>query len=248
MKFESTQWSPVSRASDALEVHLLGLVDFESALFLQERFVYEISGRQDRFGALLVCEHPPLLTIGREGSRADVRCESADLVSRQLEIRWINRGGGCIVHGPGQLAVYPIVPLDRLGFGLQQYRQCLEAAVVQTCQDLRIETNVSQSYPGISCRGGQFSTLGIAVKSWVAYHGLFVNVNPRLDLMRLAKPSQVEHRLTSLEAQRARTISMHSVRSRIIQHLAELLCYDQFHIHTGHPLLRRTRTKVYDYA
>ena len=53
----------VASHSDPLEVHLLGVVDYESALFLQERLVYDISGANDRRGTLLVCEHPPMVTI-----------------------------------------------------------------------------------------------------------------------------------------------------------------------------------------
>src|SRR5207237_1247638 len=96
----ATNWPKAGEAS--LEVHLLGLVDFDACLFLQERLVEELSQRDDGHGAVLVCEHPPLITIGREGSQAHILCEPQELVARQLEVRWLNRGGGCLVHVPGQ--------------------------------------------------------------------------------------------------------------------------------------------------
>ena len=58
---EQSKW----RNTAVLDVRLLGTVDFDAAQFLQERLVYEISGRDDRFGGLLLCEHPPLITVGR---------------------------------------------------------------------------------------------------------------------------------------------------------------------------------------
>ena len=91
--------------SDALEVHLLGLVESEAARFLQERLVYEISGRNDTLGGLLLCEHPPLVTIGREGNRDQLSVSDADLCARQVDVKWVSRGGGSLVHAPGQLAV-----------------------------------------------------------------------------------------------------------------------------------------------
>ena len=115
---EKSKW----RTDAALDVRLLGTVDFESALFLQERLVYDISGRDDLFGGLLLCEHPPLITVGRAGSRAHILVDQKELTASRLDVRWLNRGGGCLVHAPGQLAVYPVVPLDRLGLGVREYR------------------------------------------------------------------------------------------------------------------------------
>ncbi len=65
-----------------------------AALALQQRLVYEAGGRQDATITLLVCEHPPIITIGRGGSRAQLRASAAELASRQIEVRWVNRGGG----------------------------------------------------------------------------------------------------------------------------------------------------------
>lgn len=244
----STTWSIADRASESLEVHLLGMVDFESAQFLQERLVYEISGRQDILGGLLLCEHPPLVTIGREGSRSHLRCTPEELAARQLEVKWLNRGGGCVVHGPGQLAVYPVVPLNRLGIGLADYCLRLQQAVSDTCTELRVPTFQKPDEAGVWCRTGRLATVGVAVKSWVAYHGLFLDVCPSLDLMRLVTPPEDDSRLTSMAAQRLRMTSMHAVRSRMIQNIVQQLGYTQHHVYTNHPLLKRTRKRIYDYA
>ncbi len=236
-----------SRASprrESLDVFLLGLVDFESCVALQEIILQEIRNRDDRHGVLLVCEHLPLLTIGREGSHAHLSCEGGELVSRRIETRWINRGGGCLVHAPGQIAFYPILPLNRMDLGLEEYRAVLEETGLRTARELRIQAERSVETPGIQGRTGQFGFVGTAVKSWVSYHGMFLNVQPRLDWMRLVRTSPSGPRATSLEVERMHRIGMHAVREGMIRHFASLAGYGRYHLYTGHPLLRLTRRKL----
>lgn len=237
-----------SPATGSLEVYLLGVVDFESSLVLQERLVYEISGRDDTQGTLLICEHPPIVTVGREGSRAHLPHDPKELERREIDVCWLNRGGGCLVHAPGQLAVYPIVPLERLGIGLCDYRDRLEQAVIDFCREIRVPATRRDDAPGLWCRSGQFATVGASVRNGIAYHGLFVNVSPPMDLMRLVKTTPRGERTTSLSAQRVRPTPMHRVRTGLIRHLSRVLGYEKTHTYTSHPLLTRTRRRVYAYA
>lgn len=235
---------PPNAHRDPLEVHLLGLVDYDAAVFLQERLVYEASGRDDRTGGLLLCEHPPMVTIGREGSRAFLQAEDRDLVARRMDLRWTNRGGGCLVHCPGQLAVYPVVPLHRIGVRPAEYASRLCEAVIDLCTEMRVPAWPSEDGRGVSCRLGQFAYVGAAIKAGVTYHGLFVNVAPPMDLIRLIDGGPGSERQTSLAAQRARPTEMHSVREGLIRHVAAVLGYGRYHLYTGHPLLKRTYRKV----
>ena len=237
-----TIWSASQEPS--LEVYLLGLVDFESCLYLQDKLVGEIGDRNDGQGALLMCEHPPLITIGREGSRSHIACDPQELTARQIDVRWLNRGGPCVMHTPGQLALYPIIPLERRGLGLASYRDRLEGAVMDSCGELQVPAWVRPETPGVWCRCGQIAQLGVAVRSWVSYHGMFVNVCPSLDLQKLVHPPEAANRMTSLSAQRVRPTSLHSVRESLMRRVAERLGYTRYHVYTGHPLLRRTKRIV----
>src|SRR5438105_4236030 len=113
---------PVARPTSRslLQVHLLGCVPFEDVLSLQRRLVDRVENQRDE-SALIICEHPPIITVGRLGSRAHIHYDVDELHLRGWAVRWVNRGGGCVFHAPGQLAIYPILPLDRLGLKLHDY-------------------------------------------------------------------------------------------------------------------------------
>jgi lipoyl(octanoyl) transferase len=226
----------------ALEVYLLGLVDFDAALYLQERLSRDIAEQNDCRGALLVCEHPPLITVGREGSRAEIRCDPGELAAREIDVRWVNRGGRSIIHVPGQLVAYPILPLARRGWGLATFCDRLEQTLLDMCGELRVRAWQEPGAAGVFCRGGQLAHVGVAVRSWISSQGLFVNVNPQMDFLRLVRSEN--WRSTSLTAQRGNTVTMPSVRESLVRLLAARLEYDRYHLYTGHPLLRRTKRVV----
>jgi lipoate-protein ligase B len=227
----------------SLDVYLLGLVDFDSCLWLQERLAEEVAERRDRCGTLLVCEHPPLVTMGREASHSHLACEPEEFTVRNMEVRWVNRGGGAIVHGPGQLAAYPIMPVQRLGVGLAELRARLELALLDVCRELHVSVWREATEPGVWCRCGRLAALGVTVRSGVTHHGLFVNASPSMDLQRMVSlPSG--SRVSSLAAQRLRPTPMHTVRESLIRNLSSRFGYENFHVYSGHPSLRRSRQVV----
>lgn len=234
-----------ARASESLQVFLLGTVDFESALRLQERFRDEVLQRCDRLGGLFICEHPPVVTIGREGSQAHLRRDAAEFDKLGIKVRWLNRGGGAWMQCPSQIAVYPIVPLRRLGLGLAEYRQRLEQAVLDVCRELHVAAHRIDDEPGVFCSLGQLATVGVAVRSWVTTHGLTLNVSPDLSLLRTTRPNPRGLRPTSLEAARQRLTAIPKVRESLIRNLTARLGYQQSHLFTGIPGLKRTKRKVF---
>jgi lipoyl(octanoyl) transferase len=238
----------VPQMSSSLDVFLLGMVDFDSSQELQERLRREIAGRTDAHGAILVCEHPPSVTIGREGSFADVLVEQEELVSRRMDVRWLNRGGGTFVHVPGQLAVYVVVPLDRLKLGYLEFRTSLENSLIATAADLKVTAERAASSPGSVCRCGQFAFIGASVRDWVSHGGMHVNVSVPQEALDLIHWTDSDVRITSLAAQRTRPTAMSTVRESLIRNLAKSLGYDGYHIYSGHPSLHRSTRKVYVYA
>jgi lipoyl(octanoyl) transferase len=243
MRVLSTGSSHDPRISNSLEAHLLGLVDFDAALALQERLIFDLSGRADRQGALLICEHPPLLTLGRDASSRQIAATDEELDTREIATRWISRGGPAIIHARGQLAIYPLLPLNRLGVGVAEFCEKIESAIVDVCHEQRIAAKRRNSEPGVWTRYGQVATFGAAVKSWISCHGIFLNVtiDPTFFKLLALPPGQ---RLTTIECQRLRPVAMNQVRESVIRLIAAAFNYETVHTYVGHPLLKRTRRRI----
>ncbi len=231
------------RTPPALAAYLLGSVDFELCLTLQQRLVYEIGGSNDGQITLLVCEHPALITVGRAGSRVDLRLSERTLASEGLSVRWVNRGGGSIMHAPGQLAVYPIVPLAWHGWTVGDYLARLQSGIAGALAELGFTGTTPTDHWGLWGRTGQVVALGTAVKNWTTYFGAYINVSPARRLL-----SAVHHgyerrsAMSSLAIEQQRPAKMTRVREGLVRHLAEAFDCSRYHLHTGHALLTPTRS------
>jgi lipoyl(octanoyl) transferase len=238
----STLAQPIAPRPAAVEAHLLGLVGFDEALALQQRLVYESSGRGDGRITLLVCEHPLKITVGRQGSRSHIHLDRHELVSRQIDVRWVNRGGGCLVHAPGQLAVYPIVPLESRSLSVGDYLHCLQHGLAEALTDVDGQAQPRPGRFGLWARGGQVVAVAAAVKSWVTYYGAYINVSPALYPFRWVQTDPLEQTpMTSLAADRRRAVRMSGVREAVVRRLSAAFGCDRYHIFTGHPFYRPLR-------
>ncbi len=228
-----------TQADIVLQVYLLGAVDFEAVLALQRRLVYEVAGERQR-AALILCEHPPLISVGRQGSRAHILCDADELRSRQWPVRWVNRGGGCWLHTPGQLAVYPVVALDQLGLSISAYLERLHGALLDLAADFTISAETYPERPGVWARGRLLAGVGIAVRDWVAYYGAVLNVNPALAPFRLVQCAGAGAApMTSLERERRGPLRPALVRERLVEHFTARLAPARIALFTDHPSLGR---------
>ncbi len=232
-RYETEQQSP------AVETFLLGQIDYQRCLRLQRRLIDQIGGRDDGQIALLMCEHPRVITVGRGGSPEQIASESRMLQTGQIEVCWVNRGGGCMLHCPGQLAIYPIVPLRWHGFSVGEYLQRLQTGIIEALDDLNLHGHTPAGRYGVWGRTGQLAVLGTAVRNWVTYHGAFLNVCPLMGLFRLVDTDPVHQtRMSCLAAERHGRVKMTAVRATLVRRLAEAFGCDRYHLYTGHPLLR----------
>jgi lipoyl(octanoyl) transferase len=223
----------------ALRVYLLGAVDFETALAVQRSLVYDVAG--DRHAAALVlCEHPSLVTIGREGSPSHLRCDPEELRAQRWRVRWVNRGGGCFLHLPGQMAVYPILALDRRGLGVKRYVEQLQRVVVAVLDDFGIRAATRPGQPGVWVGPRMIAAVGVAVRDWVSYFGLVLNVNPDLVPFRLVRNGGLDDGpMTSLERERRGPLRPALVRERLLEHFCATFPFDRTALFFSHPLLTR---------
>jgi lipoyl(octanoyl) transferase len=223
-----------------LEVYMLGLVDFSEVQQLQRRIVYEL-GEQEG-AALILCEHPPTISVGRSGSRAHIAPDDETLRAFGIKVHWVNRGGGCVLHLPGQLAAYFLLPLDAFELTLQAYLDRLHAAIVFVLREFDLATGVRADLPGVFSGPARIATVGVAVTRSVAYHGLTLNVGPYLELFDVMDEpgiGKMPLRYTSMEARRQRHTPMSKVREALIRNLEEVFGLKGHHVYTHHPLIRQ---------
>jgi lipoyl(octanoyl) transferase len=230
----------VSPRVPPLEVFMLGLVDFEEVQQLQRRLVYELG---ERGGASLVlCEHPPTISVGRSGSRAHIVPDDDELRAMGIKVHWVNRGGGCILHLPGQLAAYVILPLEPLGLSVGRFLEGLHASVAGVLDEFELRATTQSGQAGVFLGQARVATVGVAVNRWIAYHGLTLNVGAFLqpfDLIDEPGADMLPLRQTSMEAKRQRPAPMPKVREALIRHLEAGFGLERHHVYTHHPLIRR---------
>ncbi len=226
-----------SPTDSALQVYLLGSVEFESALAWQRRLAYNVAGDRDS-ACLVLCEHPPIITVGRQGSRGHIRFDLDELALAGWRIRWVNRGGGCLLHVPGQLAIYPILPLDRLRLGLAEYFEKLQLVIADVLDDFSIRTTTQPGRPGLWVKGRLIAEFGVAVRDWVTYYGGFLNVDPDLEPFRqISCGGPGELPMTSLARERHGPLRPSMVRERFVEHFAARFGFSRVSLFFGHSAL-----------
>jgi lipoyl(octanoyl) transferase len=219
---------------------MLGLVDFAELQLLQRRVVYEL-GEQGG-AALILCEHPPTISIGRSGSRAHIAADDEMLRSMGIRTHYVNRGGGCILHLPGQIAAYVLMPLEPCGLSIQTYIDRLQATILAVLSEFDMSGTARTEVPGIFSGTARIATIGIAVNRWIAYHGLTLNVGPYLEMFELLEEPGIGHlplRQTSIESRRQRATPMSKVREALIRKVEETFGLRRRHLFTEHPQIRR---------
>lgn len=197
-----------------MHIHLLqlGRVSYMEGLRIQNEVV--AARKAGTIGdTLILLEHPPVLTLGRNASRANILASDELLSSRGAEIHEINRGGDVTYHGPGQLVGYPIFDLrgDLPGkrgphLGPVDFVRLMEEALILTCKDFGVLTQRIckltgvWTLPGGTVREKKIAAIGIHVSQAVTSHGFALNVTTDLRDFDWIVPCGITDRtVTSLE-------------------------------------------------
>ena len=129
---------------------------------------------------LIFTEHPPTFTIGkRSNAQSNLIWDHAKCAMEGISVLQTNRGGDITYHGPGQLVCYSILSLKAQP-DLHRYLRNLEAVVIQTLSHFGLQTSRRESKTGIWIGSRKICAIGVAVRSWVSYHGFAININPDL--------------------------------------------------------------------
>lgn len=163
-----------------LNARWLERIDYPDAYALQKRLVDErADGRI--CDQLLLLEHPPVLTLGKNSDPAHILATADELAARGIAVEHIERGGEVTYHGPGQLVAYPIVRLPERALLLRPFVRALEEALVETCEVLGVAAARRDGHPGCWCEPDgadprKIGALGLRVERGVSYHGIALNI------------------------------------------------------------------------
>ncbi len=196
--------------------HDWGVAAYADIHRLQERLVQL---RADGLlpNVLLTGQHPPVITLGR-------RTPAGGHYPPGVPVVEVERGGEATWHGPGQLVAYPIVHLTQARKDLHRFQRDLEEIGILTLADFGIEATRKAPHTGVWAGGGKVQSLGIAVRRWVTWHGLALNVHPDLETFRSFSPCGLSGDvMTSMAELLGRPVDVDRVREALVGHASRIL-------------------------
>jgi len=149
-------------------VRHLGLQPYEPIEQRMREFTRE--RKPDTADELWFLEHPPVFTLGQASKPEHL------LAPGEIPVVQTNRGGQVTYHGPGQLMVYCLLDLARLGLGARGLVTRLENALIQTLASYRIVAAAKREAPGVYVGEKKIASLGLRISRGCSYHGLALNV------------------------------------------------------------------------
>jgi lipoyl(octanoyl) transferase len=176
---------------------------------------------------LLFCEHPHVITLGRNGKRENLLASEPVLRQMGVEFHATNRGGDITYHGPGQIVGYPILNLSAIRRDVVWYVRMLEEAMIRATAEFGVAAERVAGKTGIWVRAEnseeKLAAIGVHISRWVTSHGFAYNVSTDLRYFDLIVPCGIAAcKTTSLEKLLGHNIEEKEVAPRIANHLGKL--------------------------
>ena len=169
---------------------------------------------------VFLVEHPHVYTYGR-GTKLDPATLSP--LADGIECVAVERGGGITYHGPGQLMAYPVVDVKALTGDLHRFLYWLEEVIIGTIAEWGIKGEHHPTYTGVWVGEQKIASIGVAVRKWISYHGIALNISTDLQYFHAIHPCGLPAEvMTSMEQVTRRKIAMAEVKTRFIAHLLKI--------------------------
>lgn len=200
-------------------VYDLGTVEYQRAWAIQRDMVQQrIDGVIG--DSLLLLEHPHVYTLGRRGKLDDVLLSADELDKAGISVHKIDRGGEVTYHGPGQLVVYPILNLRKIG-GPVHYVHSLEAALMDGLASFGIVAHARDGLPGVWIGGDahqrKIAAIGVRVSHGVSCHGFALNISTDLSYFQhIVACGILNLNVTSIEQELGSPVDAVGVRKVIV--------------------------------
>ena len=169
---------------------------------------------QDPLDELWLVEHEPVFTLGQAGKPEHV------LAPGEIPVLHVDRGGQVTYHGPGQIVLYPLLDLRRIGIGVREYVCRIEQAIIDTLDEWNIGGQRREGAPGVYVAGAKVAALGIRVRRGCTFHGLAFNIGMDLEPFHRINPCGYQGLQVTSMRDLGGPSSMDAVKPVLLDHIA----------------------------
>jgi lipoyl(octanoyl) transferase len=183
-----------------------------------QRSLVEARSRGEVGDTLILVEHDHVITLGRKTSPENFK-------PLDVPVFAVERGGDATYHGPGQLVGYPIIKMEVPD--VRNFVRSLEEVLMRAVNSYSLGAGRRENHTGVWVGQKKLASIGVAVTSWVTYHGFALNVNTDLSYFHLIRPCGLDpDTMTSMEAITGRKIEMDGVKREVAKSFSEVFGVD----------------------
>lgn len=199
-----------------------GLVAYQDAQGHQEDLV--ALRPQWPFDLLILLEHPPVITFGRNTRQGNLLWTAEALQAAGIACSASRRGGDITLHAPGQLVGYPIVDLNHYQRDLHRFLRLLEQVLIRSLADYGLTGESVPGKTGVWVGGRKIASIGLAVRHWISYHGFALNIDNDLAAFRAIIPCGLSGvSMTSMSRELDRPVDKNAVAEVVIHHFGDIM-------------------------
>ncbi len=200
-------------------VKWLGTVSYNDAYEAQE-FYHKQVVQKELPGCILALEHSAVLTLGKHADPGLILIDAKAMREQGIDCVRTDRGGEVTAHMPGQLVIYPIIPVVQMQIPPKVYVNILLRVVIDTLKLWGIESRCDAEHPGVWVGRNKICAVGVRIRERVSLHGLALNVNNSLRLFESIVPCGIRDRgVTSMALELDHGIDMEALRAELLGRL-----------------------------
>lgn len=206
----------------------LGHIEYKKAWDYQIRLFNSMLEAKDTGenteSRLLFCEHAPVFTLGKNGSRKNLLISDSMMKEKGISFFQIERGGDITYHGPGQITVYPIFDLERIPVSPKEFVFGVESAIIRTIRHYGLAGSRIENAAGVwldaqhPAKARKIAAVGFKIHRKISMHGMALNVNTDLDYFRMIVPCGLSDKgVTSIQKELGHPVDPAEVRQLLIK-------------------------------
>src|SRR4030042_2986569 len=200
----------------------LDLISYGDAYNLQEE-IFELVKANDYWGAILLLEHYPDITIGNNKNTGSLLVGREELRKQNVEFVQSNRGGDVTLHSPGQIVCYAILNLTLLKKDLPIFVHDLEEVIIDVLASFDMHGVRINKHRGVFIGDSKIASIGLRVRKWITLHGFSLNVNNDLKYFdNIIACGLKDHPQTSMKKISEKTIPIHDVKEQILKSFSSI--------------------------